>query len=255
VKRVRAPAIVLTASWMAACAASRPPVASRATSESSDLPRRCRVHIDHVARTRVADFEAARRELLAAYAAKSVSEGATFVLETDEPAFLSLRPFEHYADLDAAGARQKTIDEAIGEATITRLDGITHATLVPPHHNEIWSLQSTLTYAPQGGPTMATAKAGRMVLDEVMPAQDDAYGEAVTREIHALVETRYPVTRAVYVSAYGSGRYVTLWLASSREDLEKRLPADAWNEEAKARSAATEQTEHTLVVRADLGSR
>jgi hypothetical protein len=203
----------------------------------------------------MADFESARRELLAAFAAKRVSEGTTFVLLTDEPAYLSLRPFDHYADLDGAGAAQKVVDDAIGEATLARLDGITHATLVPPHKNEMWSLQSALTYRPPGGPTLATAKVGRLVENEVMPEEDDAYGEAITREIHALAEAHYPVTRVVFVSAYGSGRYVTLWLASSREDLEKRLPADAWNEEAKARSAATEQTEHTLVVRADLGSR
>jgi hypothetical protein len=203
----------------------------------------------------MADFESARLELLAAFAAKNVREGTTFVLETDEPAYLSLRPFERYADLDDAGAIQKRADDAVGEVTLARLDGITHATLVPPHKNEMWALQSALTYTPPGGPTLATAKVGRLVEHEVMPEKDEPYGEAVTREIQALTEAHYPVSRVVFVSAYGSGRYVTLWLASRREDLLAPLPADASAEEAKARSASVDETTHGVVVRPDLGSR
>jgi hypothetical protein len=239
---------------VAAC--SKPAaVAPPAVPSGSGLPRRCRVHIDHVARARVSDFESARRELLAAFAAKDVSEGTTFVLQTDEPAYLSLRPFERYADLDAAGAQQKAVDAAIGEDTLARLDAITHATLVPPHRNEMWSLQTALTYAPAGGPTLATGKAGRLVEDEVMPEKDDAYDGAITREVGALAAAHYPVARVVYVSAYGTGRYVTLWLASRPEDLDAPLPADASSEEAKARSLASDEAQHGIVVRQDLGSR
>jgi len=203
----------------------------------------------------MADFEAPRRELLAALHTKNVSEGTTFILETDEPAYLSIRPFDHYADLDTEGARQKLAFDAVGEATMARLDGITHATLVPPHRNEMWSLQTALTYTPTGAATFATAAVARMVEHEVMPDKDDAYGEAVTRETRALADAHYPATRAVYVSAYGTGHYVTLWLASRREDLVIPLPTDASAEEAKARSASAAETEHAVVVRSDLGSR
>jgi hypothetical protein len=257
--------ILVKASWMsglgaalacsAACAATPPPSPPSSSAPLTGLPRRCRVHVDHVARTRMSDFESARKELLAAFASKGASEGTTYVLETDEPTYLSLRPFEQWAELDGAGARQKQLDDAVGAETLARLDAVTHATLVPPHRNEMWSLQTSLTYAPAGGPTLGTATLGRLVEHEVMPERDDAYGEAVTREVHALTEAHYPVTRAVYVSAYGSGRYVTLWLAASRGDLETRLPPAAWNEEAKARSASSDEVQHTLLVRTDLGSR
>jgi hypothetical protein len=193
--------------------------------------------------------------MLAAFTSKGVSEGTTFVLETDEPTYLSLRPFERYADLDDQGAKQKLAYDAVGEATVARLDGVTHGTLVPPHKNEMWSLQSALTYTPPGGATLATAKVGRMVQSEVMPDKDDAYGEAVTREVHALAEAQYPVTRAVYVSAYGSGRYVTLWLAMSQEDLTTKLGRDAWSEEARARAASSDESEHSILMRHDLESR
>jgi hypothetical protein len=215
------------------------------------------VHVDHVARGRVADFESARRDLLAAFAAKGVSEGTTFVLQTDEPAYLSLRPFDRYGDLDAAGEQQKAADAAVGEETLLRLDAITHATLVPPHRNEVWSLQTALTYAPGGGPTFATAKVGRLVEDEVMPEKDDAYDEAITREVQALAVAHYPVARIVYVSVYGTGRYVTLWLAlaSRPDDLAAPLPPDAAASEARARAAASDEVQHGLAVRPDLGSR
>jgi hypothetical protein len=201
------------------------------------------------------DFESARRELLGAFAAKGVSEGTTFVLETDEPAYLSLRPFDHYGDLDSAGARQKAIDDAVGEATLSRLDGITHSTLVPPHKNEVWSLQSSLSYAPAGGPTLDSATAGRLVEDEVMPEKDDAYDHAIEREVHALEEAHFPVSRVVYVSAYGTGRYVTLWLAAKSGDLDLPHPDDAKAEEATARGSAEQEIIHAIRLRQDLGSK
>jgi hypothetical protein len=200
------------------------------------------------------DFESARRELLAAFSAKKVSEGTTFVLETDEPAYLSLRPFERYADLDSAGLRQSLLDEAVGQEILTRLDNATHATLVPPHRNEMWSLQSALSYTPPGGATLGTAGTGRMVEDEVMPANDDAYDKAIDTEVHALTEARFPVSRIVYVSAYGSGRYVTLWLAARASDLETALPSDAQAQETTAKGLAEQQVVHTIRVRPDLGS-
>ncbi len=248
-------ALLVLASLFAACTPAPPPAAPALAQAGSGLPRRCRVHVDHVARVRRGDFESARRELLAAFALKGVREGTTFVLETDEPAYLSLRPFERYADLDAEGARQKVVDDAVGETTLARLDAITHATLVPPHKNEMWSLQTALTYLPPDGPTLATAKVGRMVEHEVMPEKDDAYDAAVTKETRALAEARYPVARVVYVSAYGSGRYVTLWLASRKEDLDAPLPADVSAEEAKARSATSDELQHAVLVRQDLSSR
>jgi hypothetical protein len=143
----------------------------------------------------------------------------------------------------------------VGEATLARLDAVTHATLVPPHRNELWSLQAALLYLPPGGPTFATAKAGRLVEDEVMPERSDAYEEAVTGESRALADARFPVSRVVYISAYGSGRVITLWLAARREDLDLALPQPAGELETKARATAAEETVRAFVVREDLGSR
>jgi hypothetical protein len=211
--------------------------------------------VDHVDGKHTAEFESARHELLLAFASKHVSEGTTFVLETDEPAYLSLRPFEHYADLDAAGARQKAVDEAVGEATLARLDATTHATLVPPHKNEIWSLEKSLTYVPPGGAALDTGAFGRIAFEEVMPEKDDAYDKAIASEVQSLADARAPVSRIVYVSAYGTGRYVTLWLALRAADLDAPLPDEARAQEKAARALATDAVVHGVRVRPDLGSR
>jgi hypothetical protein len=242
---------------LASCTFSQRLTPSAPNLASADVPRRVRVHVDHVKAARVADFEGARRELLAAYASHGVSEGRTFVLETDEPAFLSLRPFEHYADLDSAGEKQKDLDDAVGEATLARLDGITHRALAPPHRNEMWSLQASLTYVPEGAaaPTLATAGGGKLVEHEVMPEKDEAYEKAVESEVHALEGAHYPVSRVVYVSTYGSGRYLTLWLGARSKDIDTPLPDAAQAEEARARSAVETEVVHGLIVRGDLGSR
>jgi hypothetical protein len=211
--------------------------------------------VDHVDPKRTAEFESVRRELLAAFATKHVSEGTTFVLETDEPTYLSLRPFEHYAELDAAGARQKEVDDAVGEATIARLDAMTHATLVPPHKNEIWSLEKALSYVPPGGAALDTGAFGRVTFDEVMPEKDDAYDKAIATEVEVLSAARAPFSRIVYVSAYGTGRYVTLWLALRAADLEALLPEEARVQEKTARALASDSVVHGVRVRPDLGSR
>ncbi len=218
-------------------------------------PKRCRVHIDHVAKTRTAEFESARLELLAALAASKVSEGTTYVVQTDEPAYLSLRPFEHYADLDGAGARQEAVDRAVGAETLARLDTRTHGALVPPHSNELWSYRESFSYAAPGLPTLANATVGRLVEDEVMPARSDDYESAVVEEVRALAAAHHPVAVLSFVSAYGTGRHETLWLAFERADLEAALPADVLAAQARATAAADRQVVHNVSMRADLGSR
>ncbi len=73
------------------------------------------VHVDHVDPAKVSQFEDARRQLLAAYAARGLNEGTTTLLETKDdegrPEFLSVRPFGAYAEIDklndAAAARAR----------------------------------------------------------------------------------------------------------------------------------------------------
>ena len=215
---------------------------------------RFRVHVDHVAPTRTSQFELARRKLLAEYRFHGVTEGPTFVLETEEPAYLSLRPFDRYSDLDRIVLQQAALDEAIGADMLAKLDERTHATLVPPHANEIWSYRGAMSYAPTGLAVLASASVGRLVEHQVMPADDDEYAKAVEEETLALRKSGHPVSRLLFFSAYGSGRYETLWLADERASLDLPLPGEAASAETKARTRAQRELVHNVVVRRDLGT-
>jgi hypothetical protein len=191
--------------------------------EQSPQKRRL-VHVDHVDPAKAALFEDARRQLLAAYAAKGLYEGTTILIETKDdegrPEFLSLRPFGAYAEIDKLNDTAAARANAIGK-DLDRLDAMTHATLVPPHANEIWLLHADLSYAPNtAAPTEADATAARLTFEEVAPTAADEYETAVKAVMVALAQAKVPVTRLAFTSSYGTGQYVTVWLARSASDLE-----------------------------------
>jgi hypothetical protein len=193
--------------------------------EQSPQKRRL-VHVDHVDPAKAALFEDARRQLLAAYAAKGLHEGTTVLIETKDddgrPEFLSLRPFGAYAEIDKLNDAAAARASALGK-DLDRLDAMTHATLVPPHANEIWLLHADLSYAPTGpapAPSEVDATAARLTFEEVAPTAADEYEAAVKGVTLALARAKVPVTRLAFTSSYGTGEYVTVWLARSASDLE-----------------------------------
>ncbi|MGO8996762.1 MAG: hypothetical protein ACLQVI_25890 [Polyangiaceae bacterium] len=189
---------------------------------SDTAVKRRLVHVDHVDPAKAAQFEEARRQLLAAYAAKSLNEGTTTLIETKDeaggPVFLSLRPFGAYAEIDRLNDAAAVRAASIGKE-LDRLDAMTHATLVPPHLNEIWILHGDLSYAPAGAPSEADASAARLQVDDVAPSAGDDYEAAVKGITAALGRAKSPVARLAFTSSYGTGEYVTLWLARSAPDL------------------------------------
>jgi hypothetical protein len=215
------------------------------------------VHVDHVDPARATDFEEARRQLLAAYAARAIKEGPTTVVETKDdegrPEFLSIRPFGTYAEIDkmndAAAARAATLGK-----DLDRLDAMTHATLVPPHANEIWLLHSDLSYVPPGGPTEGTATAARIVEDVVVPVAGDDYEEAVKAVVTALGRAKSPVTRLAFTSSYGTGSYVTLWLARSAAELDALASGDVGSALDRARAKTVKTATRVAFVRRELST-
>lgn len=227
--------------------------------EQSPLKRRL-VHVDHVDPARAAQFEDARRQLLAAYATRGLREGTTTLLETKDdegrPEFLSLRPFGPYAEIDRLNDAAAARAAAIGK-DLDRLDAMTHATLVPPHANEIWLLHPELSYVPAGAPGEADATAARLTIEEVAPTATDGYEAAVKGVTAALAQAKIPVTRLAFTSSYGTGAYVTVWLARSAADLEA-LGGGSQPEVARAlekeRGATVKSTTRVAFVRRELSS-
>jgi hypothetical protein len=218
-----------------------------ATASGVPMKRRA-VHVDHVDPVKVSQFEEARRQLLATYAAKGQREETTTIVETKDdqgrPEFLSMRPFGAYAELDRLNDAAAARAAAIGK-DLDRLDAMTHATLVPPHANEIWLFHAELSYAPPGSPTEADATAARLSFEEVAPTSSDEYEAAVKGVLDALGRTKAPVARLAFSSSYGTGEMVTLWLARSAADLEalesaaSEVGAAIAKEQAKTVKSAT----------------
>jgi hypothetical protein len=260
---MKRPSVALSLA-LAASAAACTPVSFAPTTASGVADRgmkRRLVHVDHVDPAKATQFEDARRQLLGAYAAKGIREGTTTLVETTDdeghPEFLSLRPFGAYAEIDKLNDAAAARAAAIGD-DLDRLDAMTHATLVPPHANEIWLLRADLSYAPVGSPSEADATAARITIDEVAPATAGEYETAVKGVTGALAQAKSPLARLAFTSSYGTGAYVTLWLARAAADLEA-LPAGAPAEVASAlereRGKTVRSTTRVAFLRRELSSK
>jgi hypothetical protein len=255
VKRVCLRALALAlATTTAACV---PVAMSAGHPTSGDLPKRRLVHVDHVDPAKVTQFEEARRQLLAAYAARSVHEGTTTLVETKDdegrPEFLSLRPFGAYAEIDKLNDAAAARAAAIGKE-LDRLDAMTHATLVPPHANEIWLVHTDLSYLPTGGATEGDAPAARLVEEVVAPPDGDDYEAAVKRVTEALGRAKSPVTRLAFTSSYGTGSYITLWLARSAAELDTLAVGDVASALERERAKTAKTTTRVAFVRRELST-
>ena len=98
---------------------------------------------------------------------------------------------------------------------------------------------------PPGGAGEADAVAARITFEEVSPATSDEYEAAVKGVAGSLGRAKSPVTRLAFTSSYGTGEYVTLWLARSAADLEATLAAAP----AQAELASAIEKERAKTVR------
>jgi hypothetical protein len=213
--------------------------------------------VDHVDPAKVTRFEEARRELLGVYASLGLREGTTTMIETkdeeERPMFLSIRPFGAYAEIDKLNDAAAARAAAIGKE-LDRLDAMTHATLVPPHANEIWVLESDLSRRAPGGPDETDAVAARLQEDEVAPTSMDEYEAASKGVVGVLARTASPLTRLTFSSSYGTGKIETLWLARRATDLDALSSGELAASIEKARALTLHSTTRIAFVRRELSS-
>jgi hypothetical protein len=225
-------------------------------------PRRRRVHVDNVDPARVTQYEQARREWLSwTVGHHAVDPWGGLFLQVDRATFLTVRPFSRFAELDP-GPPPVPIDPQVQAHYNDRSD----ATLVPPHRNEIWVRQPELDYQPPR-PVSEQHAAGRIVFEQarLVPQGPDDYVEAWKEIRAALAETKHPVARITFLSQFGTGRYVSLWIAPSREAFAKAPPLERVLARrlgpdrgaallARWQAAVLEREEHELLARPDLSN-
>jgi hypothetical protein len=175
------------------------------------------VHIDTLDPRLEGIFEDARRGWLRVLAAHHTTDGRGFFLQRSGNTFLTLRSFTSFAEYDALRAFRAGVAERIGpdgEKAGQQYDRGDMA-LVAPHNSEVWTRLESFDYHGPG-PELSEYTAGylQMVVEQV---SSDAYAEAWQQIRLALAAANYPVSRKTFFSSLGSGKYVTFWLAPSRE--------------------------------------
>jgi hypothetical protein len=236
-----------------AAVAAAPPVAA---------PPRRRVHVDHLDPGKVRQYEEARRAWLSWIVAHHARDpwGGLF-LQVGGSTFLTVRPFTRFAELDPTPTPPPV---PLDRQEVARYNALSDAALVPPHHDEIWLRQPGLDYQP-ARPVSETGGAGQLVTEQVRLVGEgpDDYLDAWKLIRAELFAANHPVARIVFVSQFGSGRHVSLWLAPTREAYRAAPPIDevlarrlgrprAQALLARWRRSVLERDEQDLLVRPDL---
>lgn len=234
------------------------------------MPSYYTVHVDYVRAGKWAQFEQARTEWATILERHKTSDERGTFLQLDDKAFLTLRGFESFAELDQRGASRAKALAAVPQEARERYDRLSEETLIPPHRSEIWIHLDDLDYrAPGPALTPTTAGVGRVVVEELWPTPDaggEKYSEAWRALREALEKAHYPLTRVTFHSFFGSGRLITFWLASAASELEAAPSvedaaaqvlgkAEAESLLAKIKACVAHTEEHAVRLRGDLSGR
>jgi hypothetical protein len=206
------------------------------------------VHVDTLTPDRFAEFEDARREWVGVLRAAGATDQRGTFFEVAGIGFVTMRPFARFGELDPRGAERTRALAHVSADALERYTDRSDAALAFPHRSEIWQRDDDLGYAPaHGALDERTAGAIELVIEDVKAdaASEREYDAVWTAMRDALARASFPLTRVTYGSVYGSGRVVTLWLASSAGVL-----ASASLERA-LRDALGEQQAAALLARRD----
>jgi hypothetical protein len=199
------------------------------TTPAYDATARFRaVHIDTLDPHLQQVFEGARVHWLTTLAAHHTTDGRGFFLQRDASTLLTLRSFNSFAEYDALRSFRADVGKRLGaegDDAGKQYDSGDVA-ITSPHNSEVWSRNETFDYRPPG-PKLNEYTAGfmQMVVEQV---RSDDY-EAAWKEISsALAVARYPLGRIAFFSMLGSGKQISLWLATTRAVFEHAgSPEDA----------------------------
>src|SRR6185436_9985797 len=190
---------------------------------------------------------------------KAVDPWGGLFLQVGKATFLTVRPFTRYGELDPT-----PVPVQIDRQVQARYNEESDATLVPPHRNEIWLRQPELDYQP-ARPVNEGGGVGRIVFEQprMTGPGPDEYLEAWKVVRTELAGANYPIARITFLSQFGTGRYVSLWIAPSAEAFAKAPPVEqvlarrlgspaAAALLARWRGAVLEREEYQVVARRDL---
>jgi hypothetical protein len=212
---------LLALSLLLGCAHA-PPASTSLSAWPVQLGRRV-VHRDTIAQGHLADFAAARKDWLAALRAHHTTDERGLFFQAGDHMLLTLWPFEAYADLDRRRTWAQQATASIEKAASDAYDQHSDVWLVAPHSSEIWAREPDLDCLAEDGPTNELEAFGGRVVFELLdptPKSEEALEAAWKELAQALKRARYPLSRICFHSSYGSGQYVSFWVAKDKETLD-----------------------------------
>ncbi len=183
-----------------------------------EAPRRW-VHVDNVDPRKAALFERARLEWLSALQKGDSLLGdgrALFWYAKGKRVhtYFTFYPFRNWADIDARVKMVEATNKIVGKDALDRYD-TGDSGLVSPHYSQVWrrSNDDDIVWSGTEQLSELTAAVGR--LDVHMPILQQSYTiDSLWKEIKtALVAQKYPLACRAYLTTYGKGQNMMLWLA------------------------------------------
>ena len=174
------------------------------------MPSRLLVHVDTIIPDKLQQYADARRNWVTALRQHGLSDRRGDYLQIGEHTFYSVEPFRRWREIDELADERGRVDDKMGAAT-RQYDRLCDDALAFPHASEIWNEEPTLGYSPSHRPL---SDALTVVVEDVDPRAD--YEAAWKPIAEALTQARYPLERRTFFAHFGSGRYWSFWLASSR---------------------------------------
>ena len=130
--------------------------------------------------------------------------------------YFSLRPRASYSELDQPIKLPDEVQKLITEKVNPYSDTV--HTMLQFHHNEIWSIDTSVCYLPKTyDPTKMTMCHIRV--DMVIPKMTHLYDSVMTLFIQALKKIDSPMSLIAMYSSYGNGSNYYIYHASTIEEI------------------------------------
>ena len=183
---------------------------------------------------------------------RAYQNGFTFAWVSDMP---------NFGYLDDSEARDKALNEMLGEGVLDRLEAGTAPAIVG-HHSEIWKFEPDLSYWPQDFDA-SKMTAIKVSIDTVRPGKGETFQELVKEAAAAMRKTNAEVNWFAYSIPFGMGSYVFVsWAADnaalhSAPNMRELLTSSLGAEKAQAMYSSwlkhvTNREETSWSVRKDL---
>ncbi|MDH3743781.1 MAG: hypothetical protein OES47_01620 [Acidobacteriota bacterium] len=192
------------------------------------------IHYDRIDPAQSAAFEQNNKDWVEAFSAakagadfhwRGYQSGFTYAWVSDLPS---------YAFLDGNDAREKMLNEKMGEGKLEALEGGARGAIIE-HHNEIWKHEPDLTYQPEGFSPEGMGAVEVTTVD-IKPSMNKEYRELVKEAIAALKKIEAPINFLGNSTPYGEGSYTYVSWGKDRASLHSapgmgKLLAEAVGEE------------------------